>query len=600
MPDRKLKIGRNDREARKRRAAERKHEEQGIWKDYVRLMFKAKLPWLWLGLLVALNIGQASLMLAFPQYAEKITSGVLTNVVIFGAVAVIVADVLASGIIRYIQKITMFKIDMRYRHLIWNRLMRSPIRLYDEVKPSELVSRTANDTSTISAVIAGLMPGLVSMVYSTVMIINILQGYDWRMTLGLLLYTPVYVAAMIWYGKLNYRTNKQTHNRLASLTQFLSELLVNIPLIKSFANEEKETERGSENLESYYRASKKRTIVNWMNVPMTSILMLVMDLFVILFGIYLVSTGAITISVWIAFFMYVGMYFGILETFANMFIQLKQSQGATARIAKLVEGELEQYERIRPVGAERGDIRFEGVGFGYPDEARPVLKSLDFTIPYGQTTAIIGPSGSGKSTTLALIQQLYEPTEGRITFAGNPIGEYHLDGWRNLFSYVAQDSPLFAGTIRENILYGVGREVSEFELAEAAKAANALGFILEFPDGFETDVGESGSNLSGGQRQRVAIARAILRDSEILLLDEATASLDGQSEMLVQQAIGGLMKEKTAIVIAHDLATIRDSGQIILLDGSGEVDLIGTHEQLLAGSARYREFVRYLTEPSAG
>lgn len=217
--------------------------------------------------------------------------------------------------------------------------------------------------------------------------------------------------AIIFYGKWNYRTHKYTQNRLAGLTQFLSELLVSIPLIKSFANEKKETNRGRDNIQLYYKANMKRSLTAWVNTPLTSILNLVMELFVIIFGIYLVTQGTITLQIWIAFFMYVGMYFGMLETFGIMYTQIKQSQGATSRIAHLVENDLEQYHRELEVHNNQLDLEFDHLTFAYGDKL--VLEDVSFTIPYGQVTAIVGPSGGGKSTILSLLQQLYHQMMGR-------------------------------------------------------------------------------------------------------------------------------------------------------------------------------------------
>ena len=568
-----------------------------MWRSYVRLLFKTKLPWFWLGFLTLLNIGDITLGLLLPAYTAQVASGVITTTVITGVVVVIVIRVLASGIIRYIGKITSYKIDIRYRKLIWNRLMRSPIKLYDDVKPSEMVSRTVNDTSQISTVISGLLPSLIGMIYGTAYIAKVLYGYDWRLSAGLVLYSPIYVISIIYYGKWNYRTHKYTQNRLAGLTQFLSELLVSIPLIKSFANEKKETERGKDNIQLYYRANMKRSLTAWVNTPLTSLLNLLMEIFVIVFGIYLVTQGTITIQIWIAFFMYVGMYFGMLETFGLMYTQIKQSQGATSRIAHLVENDLEKYHREQNVHSNQMDLEFDHVTFAYGDKL--VLDEVSFTIPYGQVTAIVGPSGGGKSTILALLQQLYHPNDGQIMFGGTPIEKFHLEGWRNLFSYVAQDSPLFAGSIRENIEYGLEREVSESELIQAAENANILSFINEQPDKFDASVGEGGSSLSGGQRQRIAIARAFLRNSDFLLLDEAMASLDVQSEKAVQAAMNVLMEGRTAIVVAHDLSTIRNSDQIILLN-EGKVETTGTHDEVLRESELYRQFVEFLNNTTEG
>jgi len=575
----------------------RRQQESGMWRSYIRLLFKTKLPWFWLILIMLLNVGDTTMGLLLPQYTAQVATGIITKPVITGVIAVILIRVLTSGIIRYIGKLTAYKIDIRYRKLIWERLMRSPIKLYDDVKPSELVSRTVNDTSMISNVLAGMVPAFIGLIYGTIYISKVLYGYDWRLSAGLLLYTPIYIASMVYYGKWNYRTHKQTQNRLASLTQFLSELLANIPLIKSFANERKETERGSDNIQLYYRANMKRSLTAWVNTPLTTVLNLIMELFVIVFGIFLVSQGTITLQNWIAFFMYVGMYFGMLETFGLMYTQIKQSQGATSRIAHLVENDLEQYYREQGVHDNKLDIAFNHVTFAYGDKL--VLDNVSFEIPYGKVTAIVGPSGGGKSTVLALLQQLYEPDGGSITFGGTPIDKFHLDSWRRLFSYVAQDSPLFAGTIRENIMYGLEREVTESELEQAAENANILSHINTLPERFDAPVGEGGASLSGGQRQRIAIARAFLRNSDFLLLDEAMASLDVQSEKAVQQAMEVLLEGRTAVVVAHDLSMIRNADQIILLN-EGSVEASGTHGELLEASDLYRQFVSFLNNSANG
>lgn len=270
-----------------------------------------------------------------------------------------------------------------------------------------VISRAANDTSTLSAFVAGILPSIISMIYSSFFIIIVLAKYDWRLSLGLIVYTPIYILAIVWYGKWNYRANKRIYNRLASLTQFLSELLVNIPLIKSFAMEEKENECGREKLQEYYHTSMSNSLINWINVPLISVLWLIMDLFVIIFGIYLISTNVLPLSSWISFFMYVGMYLGILETFATTYIQLKQSQGSTSRIAQLVEGDLEVYDSEKEVESAQQDLVFDHVDFGYSTETGNVLYDISITIPHGKTTALIGPSGSGKSTLLTLIQELF-------------------------------------------------------------------------------------------------------------------------------------------------------------------------------------------------
>ena len=364
--------------------------------------------------------------------------------------------------------------------------------------------------------------------------------------------------------------------------------MINIPLIKTFVTEKQEDVRGKKNIQSFYRASVNRGLITWIEHPMTGILGVIQSVLVIGLGVWLISDGSIVVSQWVAYFIYVDLLYGVLATFGSMYVMLKESQGATARIAQIVEHPEEAYIRKQLLADVKQDIVFDHVSFNYGD--KKVLSDVSFTVPHGHVTAIVGPSGGGKTTILSLLQQFYQANPNSIRLGNTPIEDFHLKEWRDAFGYVAQDSAMLSGTIRENIMYGVDREISEFELNDAARKANALKFIQETSLGFDSDVGEGGSKLSGGQRQRIAIARVILRNPQFILLDEATSSLDTRSEKVVQEAMDNLMQGRTAIVIAHDLTTVRDADQIIVLD-AGKVSGTGTHEELMESNELYRLFV---------
>ncbi|HEY9594003.1 MAG TPA: ATP-binding cassette domain-containing protein, partial [Spirochaetia bacterium] len=241
-----------------------------------------------------------------------------------------------------------------------------------------------------------------------------------------------------------------------------------------------------------------------------------------------------------------------------------------------------------PVPQGRPVLSARDLTFAY-EKGKPVLHGVDFDLAPGTVTALVGPSGSGKTTVFSLLERFYAPDGGTITMDGTPIGSFSLGEWRRTIGYVPQDSPLLSGTIRENVLYGVDREVTDGELAAAAESAHAAEFIAALPHGWDTDVGERGVKLSGGQRQRIAIARALLRDPSLLMLDEATSSLDSASEAAVQRALSNLMHGRTTLVIAHRLSTVIDADQILFLD-KGRITGRGTHEELLSSHDMYREF----------
>lgn len=258
----------------------------------------------------------------------------------------------------------------------------------------------------------------------------------------------------------------------------------------------------------------------------------------------------------------------------------------------MVDSESEQFKREESMKdvleQSSGDITFNNVTFSYDD--RKVLQNINFVIPKGKVTAIVGPSGGGKTTILSLIGRFYDPDVGQIVLGHTPADKIHLDEWRDNLSYVSQGSPLLSGTIKENIIYGSTENISDEDIYDAAKDANALECIEKFPEGFHTEVGEMGSKLSGGQRQRIAIARAIIKNPKYLLLDETTSSLDAQTASTIQEGLERLMVNRTTIVVAHNLRTVQNADQILVLD-EGKVNGIGTHKQLLETSALYENLV---------
>lgn len=291
-----------------------------------------------------------------------------------------------------------------------------------------------------------------------------------------------------------------------------------------------------------------------------------------------------------AFFIYL---FQIIMPITQIIVFLTQFQktvGATEKVLSILNLEEEKLHEGKSVTLKEQALHFKGISFGY-DSSETILKDINLTAEKGKVTAIVGPSGSGKTTLFSLIEQFYQPLQGEIQFGKESITNYSLKSWRELLGYVSQDSPIYSGTIRDNITYGLQGVIPQEKIKVAAKMAYADEFILDLPSGYETEVGERGIKLSGGQRQRIAIARALLRSPEILMLDEATSSLDSQSEIVVQEALKNLMIGRTTLVIAHRLSTIVEAEQIIFLE-KGRVTSVGSHEELYESHALYREFAK--------
>jgi len=309
---------------------------------------------------------------------------------------------------------------------------------------------------------------------------------------------------------------------------------------------------------------------------------------VIAYGGLRVSSGTLSTGTLFAFILYLFQIVMPVASFGMFFAQLQKANGASERIIEILNEEGEDLHKGRDVDVSDKSIVFENVTFSY-DEDTPVLKEVSFRAKPNETIAIAGPSGGGKTTVFSLIERFFKLDEGRILVDNLDIEEISLKSWRSQIGYVPQESSLFAASIRENLCYGLEREVSEEELWRVAELACAKDVIENLSDKFESLVGERGLNLSGGQRQRLAIARAFLRNPKILLLDEATASLDSQSEAVVQEALANLMKGRTTFVIAHRLSTIVDAHQIVFVE-DGRVTGIGTHEELSRNHKLYAEY----------
>ncbi len=395
---------------------------------------------------------------------------------------------------------------------------------------------------------------------------------------------PIIVIGALIFGRWVRKLSKQRQDALGEANTILDETLQSIHAVKAFTNELFERRRYAWANDRVVNVSMRYASGRALFAVFVITMLFGALFFVLGFGMYLVQTKQMTAGELIAFVTYTAVIGGAIAGLGNFYTELVGALGATERVREILRMPAEAEERPQTNRQARrlnGDVEFLDVHFAYP--TRPdveVLKGVTLTIPAGQKVALVGQSGAGKSTIMHLLLQFHRPQQGDIRVGGVSIYDYDLTSYRSNFAIVPQEVILFGGTIRENILYG-RPDASEEEVMEAARKANALEFIQQFPHGFDTVVGERGIRLSGGQRQRIAIARAILRDPAILLLDEATSSLDAESERVVQEALDNLMEGRTSLIIAHRLATVRAADLIYVLDG-GQVVEEGTHEELSA------------------
>jgi ABC-type multidrug transport system fused ATPase/permease subunit len=425
-----------------------------------------------------------------------------------------------------------------------------------------------------------------------------------KLTFALLAILPFLVAFAVFFGKFIRKLSRQAQDKLAESNTIVEETLQGIANVKAFVNEAYEATRYDKILRNVVDIAVKGA--KFRGIFASFIVFCLFGTFVgvIWYGSVLVSHGEILVGDLTTFIMYSIFVGAAMGSFPDLYANLQKAVGASERVLEILaeKGEdismVESNNKIdQPI---KGDLSFDNVVFAYPSRSElTILKGISFDAAAGQKVAIVGPSGSGKSTMASLILQFYHPQSGTILFDGRSADEYSITDIRNQVAIVPQDVLLFGGSILENIAYG-RLNASKEDIIQAAKRANAHQFILSFPEGYETIVGERGVKLSGGQRQRIAIARALLKNPSILILDEATSSLDSESERLVQEALEELMKDRTSIIIAHRLSTIREADKIIVLE-KGEIIESGSHQELIGneqGLYRYLSQLQFETQTS--
>ncbi|HEY6161827.1 MAG TPA: ABC transporter transmembrane domain-containing protein [Bacteroidia bacterium] len=468
------------------------------------------------------------------------------------------------------------------RQAVYSHLITLPMSFFVQKRVGELNSRISTDISqiqdTLTTTIAEFLRQFILIIGGTIWLFFL----SVHLTLLMLCIVPVVAIAAVIFGRFIRKTSREVQDTIASSNTIVEETLLGISNVKAFANEFFENARYAKSTLDIVKKAIRAGLYRGAFASFIIFCLFGAIVSVVWFGVYLAITEGLQVGDMFSFVMFsafVGASFGGI---AELYAQIQKSLGATERVFEILEETPEEIELNAQKNFPRinGNVELKNVAFMYPSRTDfPVLKNISFNANKGETIAIVGPSGSGKSTLVSLLLRFYDPQQGNIFIDGKDSREYSLTGLRNNMAVVPQDVLLFGGSIKENISYGRPGAGME-EIIEAAKKANAYDFIMSFPEKFETLVGERGVKLSGGQRQRIAIARAVLKDPSILILDEATSSLDSESERVVQEALDKLMVGRTSFVIAHRLSTIRKADKIIVID-KGEVRESGTHEELM-------------------
>ncbi|MEZ2718457.1 ABC transporter ATP-binding protein [Niallia circulans] len=558
------------------------------WKPFLKIFAKIKIPWILyiLSFLSGLSLTWIALKLAPIQTKIQIGKFFEDNA-IYVFVGLTIATILARMVQSGAELFGNEKVNRSLRFVLLNKILKTTMKVVNEKKQGGLVSRITNDAATASDA-TSIVTRIFASLYSFLGALVGMYSLNPTLTFTYALMIPLVFFIFWLIGRLQFNIQYKIFHTYGVMTDYFSEHLINMKHIKAQATEDEELNDGIEAIKTRYRADLYKTFMGGIQAVVGNLITTFSMIIIFAVGAYYVRNGTFKTSDLVTFnnlsmIMLPGLY-----ELLSQFQTIKGAQGATANIANLMEAEEEQVKRKIAIGPSEEDIIFKNVAFGYNEHQ--ILHDVSFTVPKGKVTAILGGNGAGKSTIFNLITRYYEPTAGSIMFGSQDVKDIHLDEWRRTMVYVSQSSPILSGTIRDNILYGARREVSEKELIRAATLANVYEFIQNCPSGFDTDVGEAGSRLSGGQKQRIAIARALILNPDYLLLDEATSNLDTKSERYINEALANLMDGKTIIKIAHNLQSVQGADNIVIID-NGHVVAEGTHNDLCEKNAYYKGFV---------
>ena len=539
----------------------------------VSMLFGTLFPWL-VGMLVDSSVAPTA---ATPTLALRLSVNAIA--------LILLGTLVVQAVLTFFSSLSFNSVGERavvdIRTQLFTRLVHLPMHFYGERRVGELSSRFASDLAHIQDLFAYAVPQAIRQGMLMLGGVAAIVITSWKLSLIMVGSLPPVILVAIWFGKKVRKASREAQDRLAEAATIVEETFQNISSVKAFTNERFEAQRYASVLERFLgvvlpAAKYRAALIAFVIVGIFGSITLVLWFGARLMQAHELSHGQLT-----RFTLFTLLIGGSVASAADLFSTINRTAGSSERVRELFREPMEPQGRGEVAPRVQGEVRVEGVHFAYPSRPElPVLKGVTLMARAGEKVALVGPSGAGKSTLVSLLLGFYHPQQGRITLDGQPLDQFDLAHLRGNCAIVPQEVLLFGGTIRENIAYG-RPGASDAEVEAAARRSNCAEFIERFPEQYRTVVGDRGVQLSGGQRQRIAIARALLKDPAVLILDEATSSLDSESERLIQEALATLLEGRTAFIIAHRLSTIRQADRIYVLEG-GRAEESGTHEELMA------------------
>lgn len=549
-------------------------------------------------LIGVLSAGVSSgLGLIFPQFIQRFFDSFISDTSFAGlsqiaiyALIIFAVQAVFNFLRTYLLAVAGEGVVADLRSTLFSHLLGLSTRFFENRKTGEITSRLTSDISTVQGAVSTSLAQLVNQLVFLVGSVVLIFVTNWRLSLLMLAVVPVVVVSAAFFGRQLRKISKAFQDRVADANAAAEEAISGVQVVKSFTAEDLESERYTAQVQASYEIAKRRAVFRAAFISSIILAMFTAISLVLWYGGRLVLNEQLTGGELIAFLAYTLFVAGAVGSLTGLYSQFQEALGASSRIFELLDTTTDLPDPVTSQAPQnvRGRIQFDEVSFSYGDRGdAPVLKAISLDAQPGEVTALVGPSGAGKSTLVSLIPRFYDPTAGRVLLDARDIRDFDVLDLRKYIGIVPQETQLFSGSVRENIRYG-RPDASDTEVEEAATAANAHDFILGFQDAYDTVVGERGVKLSGGQRQRVAIARALLKNPRILILDEATSSLDSESESLVQEALDTLMRGRTTFVIAHRLSTIQNAERILVLD-EGRIVQQGSHQELMRSGGLYKQ-----------